>query len=33
MDGQNEDEVPFCPAFQQIGEKFGGFDFAMIPIG
>jgi N-acyl-phosphatidylethanolamine-hydrolysing phospholipase D len=33
LDGQNEDEVPFCPAFQQIGEKFGGFEFAMIPIG
>lgn len=32
-DGQNEDEVPTCPAFREIGERFGSFDFAMIPIG
>ena len=32
-DGMNEDEVPTCPAFLEIGERFGGFDFAMIPIG
>ena len=31
--GDNEDEVPVCPVFKEIGEKFGGFDFAMIPIG
>lgn len=31
--GQDEDKVPFCPAFREIGQKFGGFDFAMIPIG
>jgi N-acyl-phosphatidylethanolamine-hydrolysing phospholipase D len=31
--GENEDEVPVCPAFKEIGEKFGGFDLAMIPIG
>jgi N-acyl-phosphatidylethanolamine-hydrolysing phospholipase D len=31
--GQNEDEVPVCPATKEIGEKFGGFDLAMIPIG
>lgn len=31
--GQNEDEVPYCPAFEEIGEKFGGFDLALIPIG
>jgi len=31
--GENEDEVPVCPVFKEIGEKFGGFDFAMIPIG
>lgn len=33
MDGQDEDTVPVCPAFKEIGEKFGGFDLAMIPIG
>ncbi|KDR71859.1 hypothetical protein GALMADRAFT_253640 [Galerina marginata CBS 339.88] len=32
-DGQNEDEVPVCPAFETIGNKFGGFDVALIPIG
>lgn len=32
-DGQNEEEVPSCPVFEEIGERFGGFDFAMIPIG
>lgn len=30
-DGQDEDAVPTCPAFKEIGERFGGFDFAMIP--
>ncbi|GLB43039.1 putative beta-lactamase superfamily domain containing protein [Lyophyllum shimeji] len=33
LDGQDEDNVPVCPAFKEIGEKFGGFDFAMISIG
>ncbi len=33
QDGQKEDELPTCPAFKEIGEKFDGFDFAMIPIG
>ncbi|PPQ96737.1 hypothetical protein CVT26_010221 [Gymnopilus dilepis] len=33
LDGQNEDEVPVCPAFETIGNKFGGFDIALIPIG
>jgi N-acyl-phosphatidylethanolamine-hydrolysing phospholipase D len=32
-DGDNEDEVPCCPVFKEIGEKFGGFDLALIPIG
>jgi N-acyl-phosphatidylethanolamine-hydrolysing phospholipase D len=32
-DGKNEDEMPTCPVFSEIGERFGGFDFAMIPIG
>ncbi|CAG8563925.1 16840_t:CDS:2, partial [Acaulospora colombiana] len=31
--GQDEDKVPFCPAFKEIGEKFGSFDLALIPIG
>ncbi|KAJ6498742.1 N-acyl-phosphatidylethanolamine-hydrolyzing phospholipase D, partial [Mycena sanguinolenta] len=26
-------ELPVCPAFAEIGRKWGGFDFAMIPIG
>ena len=32
-DGENEDEVPSCPVFKEIGEVFGGFDVALIPIG
>ncbi|OCB90014.1 Metallo-hydrolase/oxidoreductase [Sanghuangporus baumii] len=32
-EGADEEEVPCCPAFKEIGERFGGFDFAMIPIG
>ncbi|KAF8622424.1 hypothetical protein AX15_007029, partial [Amanita polypyramis BW_CC] len=32
-DGSDEDKVPKCPAFKDIGDVFGGFDFAMIPIG
>jgi len=31
--GEDEEKVPVCPAFKEIGKKFGGFDFAMIPIG
>jgi N-acyl-phosphatidylethanolamine-hydrolysing phospholipase D len=30
---QDEDKVPYCPAFKEIGEKFGSFDLALIPIG
>jgi N-acyl-phosphatidylethanolamine-hydrolysing phospholipase D len=30
---ENEDDVPVCPAFKEIGDKFGGFDLALIPIG
>ena len=30
---EKEDEVPFCPAFKEIGEKFDEFDLALIPIG
>lgn len=33
FDGENEDEVPVCPVFKEIGEEFGGFDLAFIPIG
>lgn len=32
-DGEDEDQVPVCPAFKQIGDRFGGFDCALIPIG
>jgi hypothetical protein len=32
-DGEDEDKVPVCPAFKQIGDRFGGFDCALIPIG
>lgn len=31
--GEDENKVPVCPAFKQIGDKFGGFDLALIPIG
>ncbi|KAG8944694.1 hypothetical protein FRC04_001593 [Tulasnella sp. 424] len=31
--GEKEDDVPVCPEFKKIGEKFGGFDLAFIPIG
>lgn len=31
--GQDEDTVPVCPAFKEIGARWNGFDFAMIPIG
>lgn len=33
FEGENEDTVPVCPAFKEIGEKIGPFDLAMIPIG
>jgi len=32
-DDEDEDKVPVCPAFKDIGDHFGGFDLAMIPIG
>ena len=28
-----DDDAPVCPAFKDIGSRFGGFDFAMLPIG
>ncbi|KAJ9112690.1 hypothetical protein QFC22_006192 [Naganishia vaughanmartiniae] len=34
-DGQHsvDSQAPVCPAFKQIGEKYGGFDLGLIPIG
>ncbi|KAI8354759.1 beta-lactamase superfamily domain-containing protein [Mortierella sp. GBAus27b] len=31
--GKNEEDVPCCPAFKEIGERIGPFDLSMIPIG
>jgi N-acyl-phosphatidylethanolamine-hydrolysing phospholipase D len=31
--GEDEETVPVCPAFAQVGERFGGFDLALLPIG
>ncbi|CDO77600.1 hypothetical protein BN946_scf184936.g25 [Trametes cinnabarina] len=31
--GEDEDKVPRCPAFAEIGEKLGPFDLALLPIG
>ncbi|ORX90359.1 Metallo-hydrolase/oxidoreductase [Basidiobolus meristosporus CBS 931.73] len=30
---KDEDSVPYCPAFLEIGHKYGPFDLACIPIG
>ncbi|KAI0785764.1 N-acyl-phosphatidylethanolamine-hydrolyzing phospholipase D [Abortiporus biennis] len=30
---EKEDKLPMCTAFKEIGERFGGFDLALIPIG
>lgn len=32
-DGANEDTMARCPAFDEIGETFGGFDLSLLPIG
>ncbi|KAI8978273.1 hypothetical protein BD414DRAFT_495076 [Trametes punicea] len=32
-DGEDEDTVPRCPAFAEIGEILGPFDLALLPIG
>ncbi|KAH9851093.1 N-acyl-phosphatidylethanolamine-hydrolyzing phospholipase D [Lenzites betulinus] len=32
-DGEDEETVPRCPAFAEIGARFGGFDLALLPIG
>jgi N-acyl-phosphatidylethanolamine-hydrolysing phospholipase D len=31
--GEDENNVPVCPAFAEVGERFGGFDIALLPIG
>ncbi|TFY65787.1 hypothetical protein EVG20_g5310 [Dentipellis fragilis] len=31
--GEDEDKVPVCPAFAEVGERFGGMDAALLPIG
>ncbi|KAF9439247.1 hypothetical protein BGZ76_007448 [Entomortierella beljakovae] len=31
--GADQDEMPHCPAFKEIGDRIGPFDFSMIPIG
>ncbi|THG94629.1 hypothetical protein EW026_g6882 [Hermanssonia centrifuga] len=33
MEHEDENEVPVCPAFAEIGERIGPFDLALIPIG
>lgn len=33
LEGQDESKLPTCPAFKEIGERFGGFDVALLPIG
>lgn len=32
-DGEDEDKAPVCPVFAEVGERFGGFDVALLPIG
>ncbi|KAI1311944.1 hypothetical protein EDD11_003224 [Mortierella claussenii] len=31
--GSDEDDMPHCPAFKEIGSRIGPFDLSMIPIG
>ncbi|KIJ50278.1 hypothetical protein M422DRAFT_109108, partial [Sphaerobolus stellatus SS14] len=31
-DGEDENELPICPVFKEIGVKFGSFNLALIPI-
>ena len=31
--GKSEDSLPHCPAFAEIGQRFGPFDLALLPIG
>lgn len=30
---EGEEKLPYCPAFEEIGEKLGPFDVSAIPIG
>ncbi|KAH9971903.1 N-acyl-phosphatidylethanolamine-hydrolyzing phospholipase D [Lactifluus volemus] len=32
-DGEDEEKAPVCPAFAEVGERFGGVDVALLPIG
>ncbi|KAI0259842.1 N-acyl-phosphatidylethanolamine-hydrolyzing phospholipase D [Gloeopeniophorella convolvens] len=32
-DEEDEETVPVCPAFAEVGERFGGVDVALLPIG
>ena len=32
-DGEDEDKAPVCPVFAEVGERFGGFNIAFLPIG
>ena len=32
-EGKDEDSLPHCPAFAEIGQKYGPFDLALLPIG
>ncbi|VUC20909.1 unnamed protein product, partial [Clonostachys rosea] len=31
--GKDIDDLPRCPAFAQIGERYGPFDLSLLPIG
>lgn len=31
--GEDEDKMPVCPAFAEIGKRVGPFDLALLPIG
>ncbi|KAH9980377.1 beta-lactamase superfamily domain-containing protein [Lactifluus volemus] len=31
-DGEDEEKAPVCPAFAEVGERFGGVDVALLPI-
>jgi N-acyl-phosphatidylethanolamine-hydrolysing phospholipase D len=33
LKGEDEEKVPTCPAFKEVGEQFGDFDLALLPIG
>jgi N-acyl-phosphatidylethanolamine-hydrolysing phospholipase D len=31
--GKDESTLPHCPAFAEIGERYGPFDLALLPVG